>query len=260
MEFTQHKPGNVSWVDLATSDTEAAVRFYSDLFGWEHMEITSPDEQKYIFFLKNGKSVAGAYTLTPEQVGMNVPPNWMCYFASADANETTEKVRANGGQVIVEPTTNMEEGNLAVYLDPDGGAFGIWQAKSHIGASYKYEHGSICWCEYGSQGLDKAVPFYEQVFGWNAKKQNMGGMDYTIFNNGDEQAAGAFTMPSEMSDVPANWLTYFEIADIDKALETIMANSCHIIMPKTFFDSVGHVCVFSDPQGAVVGLVQSVQS
>ncbi len=32
---SEHAPGTFSWIDLTTSDQEAAKGFYGELFGWE---------------------------------------------------------------------------------------------------------------------------------------------------------------------------------------------------------------------------------
>ena len=34
-EFSSHLPGTFSWPELATTDQQAAVTFYRELFGWE---------------------------------------------------------------------------------------------------------------------------------------------------------------------------------------------------------------------------------
>ena len=32
---TRYEPGTFSWVELFTTDTEGAKRFYHELFGWQ---------------------------------------------------------------------------------------------------------------------------------------------------------------------------------------------------------------------------------
>jgi predicted enzyme related to lactoylglutathione lyase len=44
---TSHPPGTFSWVDIQTSDTEAAKRFYSALLGWEYDARPMGDEATY---------------------------------------------------------------------------------------------------------------------------------------------------------------------------------------------------------------------
>ena len=39
MEVKEHQPGTFCWFDLATSDCDAAKKFYNGLFGWEHEDM-----------------------------------------------------------------------------------------------------------------------------------------------------------------------------------------------------------------------------
>ena len=43
----------------------------------------------------------------------------------ADVEVTLEKVIAGGGFTIVAPDENVHDGNLAVFVDPNGGVTGI---------------------------------------------------------------------------------------------------------------------------------------
>ena len=56
-ERTSYAPGTPSWVDIGT-DVDAAVPFYTGLFGWE-AESAGPDAGGYGLFTKDGKTIAG---------------------------------------------------------------------------------------------------------------------------------------------------------------------------------------------------------
>lgn len=60
----------------------------------------------------------------------------------ADADETAAKVRAAGGSVVMEPD-DAEAGRMAVFADPSGVVFRVWQAKEHRGAAVVNEYGSL---------------------------------------------------------------------------------------------------------------------
>jgi predicted enzyme related to lactoylglutathione lyase len=42
---TSYAPGTFSWVDLATTDPDAAKSFYGELFGWSHQRQRSPSSE-----------------------------------------------------------------------------------------------------------------------------------------------------------------------------------------------------------------------
>ena len=53
-------PGVPCWVDTSQPDPEAAVDFYSGLFGWEIDDVMPPgSEAKYFLARPNGGNVAG---------------------------------------------------------------------------------------------------------------------------------------------------------------------------------------------------------
>src|SRR5215470_5179405 len=112
--------GSACWIELVVEDIDKASKFYRGLFGWEtRME---PPDGGYAICLKKGRLVAGI----GKQQG--TPAAWMTYFASENVDETTTKIRASGGQVLLEPTDVMDASRIAVAADPGGAVFGIWQA------------------------------------------------------------------------------------------------------------------------------------
>src|SRR5689334_1296181 len=97
-ERTSYAPGTPSWVDIGVPDIGAAAQFYGELFGWEHEDF-GPDAGGYGMFRLRGKDVAG---VGPQQME-GAPPFWTVYVSVTSADETAEKVTANGGTVVVPP-------------------------------------------------------------------------------------------------------------------------------------------------------------
>lgn len=256
VEFKSHKPGTFCWVDLATSAPEEAKKFYNALFGWEAEDEPAGEGMVYTMLKIKGKPVAALYKMNPEMQKMNIPPHWTSYFTVENADETMEKATKAGGKPVMEVFDVGDNGRMALFSDSVGAHLAAWQPKESIGASYKYIPGAIAWAEHGSGDPEKAIPFYESVFGWSSKTQKYGEGDYTTFFLGEEMVAGMYKMPADMKGVPPHWLPYFSTADIAQNIETIEKNGGKIIMPKTNFEGVGDVVIFSDPQGAVSGIVQ----
>jgi predicted enzyme related to lactoylglutathione lyase len=120
--------GDFSWHELATTDYEAAFRFYSELFGWE--KTTSMDMGAmgvYQMYGRNGQTLGGMLNKSAEIPG---PPAWLHYTRVADAHKAAETIRSHGGQVIHGPT-EVPGGDLIVLgIDPQGGAFAVHQSKN----------------------------------------------------------------------------------------------------------------------------------
>ena len=62
-ERTSYEPGTPSWVDLGTSDTDAARAFYGELFGWTADEPGPVEETGgYAMFRNDGRPAAAFVT------------------------------------------------------------------------------------------------------------------------------------------------------------------------------------------------------
>ena len=134
-------PGVPCWIDTSQPDPEAAVAFYSDLFGWEFEDVMPPDSPgKYFIARIRGGDVAAVGSV-PE----GAPPMamWNTYIWVESADDTAAKVRDAGGNVVMEPFDVMDAGRMAVFTDPEGAVFCVWQAKEHKGAKVVNEHGSL---------------------------------------------------------------------------------------------------------------------
>src|SRR6478736_4590891 len=157
-------PGVPCWVDTSQPDAEAALDFYSGLFGWE-FENVMPEgsEGKYFIGRIRGGDVA-AIGGAPE----GAPPMavWNTYIWVDSADGAAMKAREAGGGVAVEPFDVMDAGRMAVLTDPEGAAFCVWQAKEHKGAQVVNEHGSLNFNGLATRDPEGAGVFYGALFGW----------------------------------------------------------------------------------------------
>ena len=65
-ERTKYASGVFSWIDLTTTDQDAAKRFYGELFGWEADDRPVGDAAVYSMMTLEGKEVA-AISSQPQQ-------------------------------------------------------------------------------------------------------------------------------------------------------------------------------------------------
>lgn len=64
--------GRFVWLELATSDAEAAIAFYSKVVGWTATPMAGPIP--YTVWNNTRGPVAGMMTITPEMKSRGVPP------------------------------------------------------------------------------------------------------------------------------------------------------------------------------------------
>jgi len=249
MEKSSYAPGTPSWVDIGSPDPAATVAFYGALFGWTAEE-GPPEAGGYRMALLNGKPVAG---IGP---AMNPgPPHWATYVAVTDADATTAKVTAAGGQVLVPPMDVMDVGRMAVFLDNVGAAFSIWQAKEFAGAVVVNEPGAFCWNELATRDVDKAIEFYPAVFGWDHKTSEMGPMRYTEWILDGASIAGMMPMPDMVpAQVPPHWMVYFAVEDCDATLAQATGLGATAMFGPIDIP-IGRFAGLQDPQGAAFAVI-----
>ncbi len=242
-----YAPGTPNWVDLGTTDIAAAAAFYGGLFGWTHQDF-GPEMGDYGMFASAGKQVGGIGPATDPDRGAS----WATYFATTDAEDVTSRVEDAGGTVVTAPLEVMDQGTMAVFTDPSGAYFSVWQPGVHKGAELVNVPVSLSWNELATTDIAEAKEFYASVLGVAMRDVDMGGgMTYTLLEVGGRGVAGAM-----QSDARPEWTVYFAVADADatyaKAIELgASANGPVVDSPP------GRFAILDDPQGARFGIIQN---
>jgi len=241
MEMTQYDPGQFCWVELATSDAQAAKKFYSDLFGWQYDEVPMGGDPPYnIAKLEKGQ-VGAIYE------NKQVLPSWLSYVCVTSADETAAKAKSLGANVTVEPFDVFDLGRMAVMTDPEGATFALWEPHTHKGAGVANEAGSFCWNELMAHDGEGERKFYTSLFGWTAK----GSPEYTEWHDGDKARGGFLEMKeARFEGVPPFWNTYFMVNDVDASAAKAQSLGASLHHAPTDIPNVGRFAVLGDPQGA----------
>ena len=256
-ERTSYEPGTPSWVDLGTSDTDAARAFYGELFGWTADE-PGPIEETggYAMFRNDGRLVAGLAPLMSE----GQPVAWSTYVSTDDLDALTERAKAAGATVIAEPMQVTDAGRMAFYMHAAGGVLGAWEPGRHKGAELVNEPGSFAWNELQTRDIEGAKAFGEAVFGWTTSEWDMGDGVYTLFNVGENGVAGATAVPPGVPEgIPSYWMTYFAVDDADAAVAKVRELGGNVPMEPMDAPGVGRFAIVTDPQGAVFGLIKNAE-
>lgn len=249
-EVAIYAPAIPVWVDLAAKDLEAAKSFYAKLLGWQAYTVPDPEAGGYTMFQIDGKQVAAAGGLQmPEQ-----PTMWSVYFGTDDADATARKVQEAGGKVITPPFDVLKSGRMAVFQDPSGAFFSVWQPGEHRGFELVQAPNTFAWAELSTKGVDNVKPFYQKVFGWGIKSSPMaeGQPPYTEWLVDGKSIAGA------MENEPPHWLTYFGVTDVDATAKKAAELGGKVNFPPTDFPG-GRFAMLSDPQGAAFGILRMAQ-
>jgi uncharacterized protein len=115
--------GAFAWLELATSDYEAAFGFYSKLFGWQAMQRMDMGPQGvYLIFGADGVQRGGMYKMQQERSSR---PYWLPYAEVANADAAAAAASAGGGRIIAGPMDVPGGGRMAQLLDPSGAMFAV---------------------------------------------------------------------------------------------------------------------------------------
>ncbi|MET9800501.1 VOC family protein [Streptomyces sp. NPDC006368] len=244
--------GAPNWLDLGTPDIEGAESFYGTLFGWR-LESAGPEREGFGVFRLDDRTVAGTMT-TPSG---DWPPAWTIHFRTPDADATARAVRVGGGTVRVEPVDVFDFGRMAVFTDPAGAGFAVWQPGTYQGLDVLNEPGTLCWTELHTPDVPAAMAFYGSLLGIESASVPLPG------------GAGAYLLltPAGRSDasfggaVPhapdAHWLPYFEVPDTDATATRTEQLGGTVPFPPANLTGIGRIAQLTDPYGARFAVITS---
>ena len=117
--------GSFAWLELATSDYEAAFGFYSKLFGWQVIQRMDMGPQGvYLIFGADGVQQGGMYKMHQDR---SSKPYWLPYAEVASADAAASAATAAGGRILVGPM-DVPGGRMVQVLDPSGAMFAVHSA------------------------------------------------------------------------------------------------------------------------------------
>jgi uncharacterized protein len=270
LERDGYVPGVPCWIDTSQPDPEAAVAFYSGLFGWEFEDAMPADSAgRYLIARLRGGDVAA---VASQQEGGPPMAVWNTYIWVESADDAVSKVLDAGGRVVTEPFDVMDAGRMAVFTDPEGAAFCIWQAKEHKGARIVNEAGSLNFNGLNTRDAQAAESFYGSVFGWGTLEFGGGAKAWRLPGYGgylEQQDPGLRRRMAETGapegfadvvatlnpigddqpDVPPHWSVTFAVDDADATAQRAAKLGGSIVVAP--FDAPWvRMTVITDPQGA----------
>jgi predicted enzyme related to lactoylglutathione lyase len=254
-----YQPGVPCWVDSWQPDAEAAVAFYTKLFGWEPEEAAPASSGRRHFMCRlRGRDVAGIGSPPPD----GAPPAWGTYVWVESADAAAASARDAGGGVVVEPFESLDGGRMAILSDPAGAVLGVWQPGNHKGAQLVNEPGAWSMSQLNTSDPEGAKAFYGAVFGWKTDAFDMGFGEITMwrvpgYEGGEpgqpvsrEVVATMAPLTSDVPDgTPPHWSIDFWVHDVDATAASAVELGGKVVA-SPFDTPVGRTGVIADPQGA----------
>jgi uncharacterized protein len=124
------------------------------------------------------------------------------------------------------------------------------------------EIGSLVWTDLTIPNAEEVRDFYSEVIGWSHTPVQMKGYnDYqmNVPRTGDA-VAGICHARGVNAGLPAQWLLYFRVADIEQSVARCIEHGGALLVPPKAMGAYGRYCVIQDPAGAVAALIQPPES
>jgi predicted enzyme related to lactoylglutathione lyase len=124
------------------------------------------------------------------------------------------------------------------------------------------EQGAVCWTDLTVPNAEKVADSYRQVVGWTTTPCDMGGYhDYSMNTAGTGQTvAGICHARGVNADLPAQWLIYIVVADVDQSAADCVRLGGEVLTGPRDMGGQGRFCVIRDPAGAVAALIAPKES
>lgn len=103
---------------------------------------------------------------------------------------------------------------------------------------------------------ERAIKFYESVFGWRIEKWE-GPIEYWLIMTGPEEEPGIDGGLARREDPSTRVENFIDVKDLDASLAAVKAQGGEVIRPRMAVPGVGWLAYIEDTEGNVFGLMES---
>jgi predicted enzyme related to lactoylglutathione lyase len=121
LETEMGAQGRVGWHELLAGNSEKALAFYGELFGWQRADVKVGPRGTYRLFSVGQQAIGGIVT-KPRTVRL---PSWVYYFNVEDIDAATKRVKERGGQILEGPVEALDGAWILKCTDPQGAMFAL---------------------------------------------------------------------------------------------------------------------------------------
>ena len=122
--------------------------------------------------------------------------------------------------------------------------------------------GKFVWADLVTADPAAAGKFYTGLFGWTSasllRTTASGTHSYLVLSAGDRPIAGIALRPPQLRDeVHGRWIGFVSVPDVAATLAAATARGGHVVFPVKDHPQRGIQAIFTDKDGAVLGLIHS---
>jgi len=109
--------------------------------------------------------------------------------------------------------------------------------------------------EINSDNPERAVKFYQKVFGWKIEKWN-GPVDYWLVTTGPKDQPGINGGIMKRINPQASTYNTVDVPSVDEFTKKIVESGGKVVVPKMAVPGVGYMAYCADTEGNVFGIMQ----
>jgi predicted enzyme related to lactoylglutathione lyase len=252
----EHHNGKLVWVDLVTTNTDKAVQFYTDAFGWQAKYF---DDENFVEMVHDGQVICSIVGYEPG-VAEDGDARWLVSVSVDNVDAAADLARQYGGEIL-EPATDLPgRGRYSVVSDPQGAVLMLLRATGGDPADSKQrvvlnEWG---WAELWTDDQAGAVAFYKKVVGYGSLKvTDPDGDERIVLGSDGMPRATVVQLPWD--DVEPNWIPYIPVASLETTLQNISDAAGAVLVRSDESEDEGPAAIVMDPTGGVFA-IQEVRS
>ena len=243
--------GKFAWFEHVSNDSAKARQFYEDLLGWK-VKAFAPGTYDVIH---NGEDFIGGVVAADA----GSPNHWRSWLTVPDVDDRYRAALAAGAKPVMAPVDYEGVGRGAPVLDPAGARVSLWKGlQGDRPDTERVAAGDFDWSELVTPDPQKALAFYESVFGYKHVDWDMGPMGayHVLQDAGGVSRAGVMKAP-DAAATPM-WIPYVKVEAADAIAARVAPLGGKLAEKVVQVPAVGRVGMLVDPVGAALGFIQPV--
>jgi hypothetical protein len=252
----QQNPGRFVWAELLTRDVGTAAEFYGKVFGWTFETYGPADDLKtYTVVLSGGVPIGGMVYASPKDDDKKRHgARWVGLMSVPDVQAAAARVERDGGKVLMPPRTLGGRGTVALFLDPEGGLFGVINSATGDPEDYLADENQWLWIELRANDPAKMAEFYKGIGAYEIVGGAVAGESSGFrLKSGGYARAGIQTKLDQKN--PTTWVPYLRVKSVADTVARASAAGARIVMQPTRMHGTA-VAVIVDPTGAPVAVAE----
>jgi predicted enzyme related to lactoylglutathione lyase len=243
--------GEIYWFMLLSEDPIAAIRFYSNLFGWQ---IETGPAGGWLM-MRNGTPFAGINKIE-DRIPDASESVWLAAINVSDLPKSVSTAKSLGATVHRDVTEVKGWGSFAVIQDPQGAPLMLVRPQRPLGGNQGYS--GWRWAELWTPDTAAAEAFYAKVIGYKLENVAVGGETYNVFGADGKRNAGLIKL--DRPGVAPRWAPYVGVTDLKGILVRVWQNGGKVLREPAELDfaaaGANRVALITDNTGAALFLYQ----